>query len=62
MRIPRIVSALAFGAAVIAAVLTFTVSRQAGSVAFACGGIALAAGFTALVDGLGRWGMPGDGL
>ena len=62
MRLLRIVSAVAFGAAVIAAILTFTVGSQAGSVAFALGGIALAAGFTAMVDGLGRWGMPGDGL
>ena len=62
MRALRIVSALAFVPAVIAAILTFAVSRQAGSVAYAFGGIALAAGVTALIDGLGRWGMPGDGL
>lgn len=62
MRTLRIISALAFGAAVIAAILTFAVNSQAGSIAFAFGGIAACAGFTALVDSLGRWGVPGDGL
>lgn len=62
MRILRWVSILAFAGAVVATILCFTTSKQAGSVAFALGGVAAAAGFTAMVDSVGRWGVPGDGL
>jgi hypothetical protein len=62
MRALRILAALAFMAAVVAAIVSLTGNAQAGSLAFALGGVALTAGVTALIDYSGRWGVPGDGL
>jgi hypothetical protein len=48
--------------AVVAAILFFAgvAPRHVAPVAFVLGSIALAAGMPALIEQLGRWGVPGD--
>lgn len=53
---------VALAGAVVAAIVFFVgvASAQAAPVAFVLGSVALAFGTPALIEQLGRWGMPGD--
>ena len=61
MRLLLAVAAVSLVGAVAAAIAVIVGNTDAESLVFVLGGIAVATGFTAMLDRLGRWGVPGDG-
>jgi len=62
MRFLQTVAAVSLVGAVAAVIVVIVGTTDAASLVFVLGGIAVTTGFTAMVDHLGRWGVPGDGI
>jgi hypothetical protein len=61
MRFIQAIAAVSLVGTIAAAIAVIVGNTEAESLVFVLGCIAVATGFTAMVDRLGRWGMPGDG-